>query len=118
MFETGLLQPHPVDQAIGAASLQHLDRIAAAVFVVAEQDRGHMAEETLLAQDAAIAAWFSAAAESLSQARSLSPAPDPQALVDALAALPPQCAIETRSAFEARLILLSNIEGTDTHGVR
>jgi len=51
----------------------------------------------------------------LSEGRPLPPAPSPQAAKDALAALPIDSAIETRSAMEARFILLSEINGADAH---
>ena len=111
-FETGMLVPLPAGHAIARASLDHLDRIAAAVFTVAE----HQAVEKSAAldvQDATIATWLSTSAERLSEGRPLPPAPSPQAANDALAALPIDGRIESRSAIEARLMLLETIGGVD-----
>jgi multidrug resistance protein MdtO len=117
MFETGLLAAHPARQVMGPASFEYFHRVAGAVFVVAEQFANEAASDILHAQDAAIAAWFSACAESLSAGRPLPPSPSPQALGEALAALPADAPIEMRSALEARLMLLSEIEGAGAHAV-
>jgi len=114
-FETGMLMPQPADHATARALLDDLDRIAAAVLAVAEHHPIEASAAVLEAQDAAITAWLSASAECLSEGRPLPPAPSPQAAKDALAALPIDSAIETRSAMEARLILLSEINGADAH---
>ena len=73
MFETDMLPAHPARSAIGPTSLDDLDLIAGAVFVVAEQDTGEAAAETLHSQDATIAAWFSTCAERLTEGRPLPP---------------------------------------------
>jgi multidrug resistance protein MdtO len=117
MFETGMLQPDPARQAVGFATLRYLDQVAGAVFIVAEQESGAATGDTLNAEDAVIAAWFSAGAESLAAGRPLPPSPSPQAIAEALATLPPESPIALRSAFEARLILLSKIEGVEGHAV-
>lgn len=117
MFETGMLPAHPAPSAIGPTSLDDLDLIAGAVFVVAEQDPGEAAAETLHSQDAAIAAWFSTCAERLTEGRPLPPAPDPQIIGAALDTLPPESPIEVRSAIEARVMLLSKIERAGIYAV-
>ena len=117
MFETGMLVPHPASYAIARASLDNLDRIAAAVFAIAEHRAVEASEEALDVQDAAIAAWLSTGAECLSEGRPLPPAPSAQAATDALAGLPIDSRIEARSAIEARLRLVSQISGFDTHAL-
>ena len=114
-FETGLLVPHPASTAVVRGSVDDLDRIAAATFVVAEHPAANPHEAILGAQDKAIAGWLSAGAECLSAGRTLPPLPDAQRAADALAALPATADVEARSALEARLVLLLQIHRFETH---
>jgi multidrug resistance protein MdtO len=117
-FETGLLPRHPANEAMMPSSLDDLDRIAAAVFVVAEQHTVDAYAEVLDAEDKTIAAWLSASANCLSEGRTLPPAPSAQAAADALAALPVDAGVEIRSAMEARLILVLQFRRFEAHALQ
>lgn len=116
-FETGLLLPHPANEAMMQGWLDDLDRIAAAVFVVVEHHGVDAYAEALDAEDKTIAAWLSASADCLLEGRTLPPAPSAQAAADALAALPVDAGVEIRSAMEARLVLVSQIRRFATHAL-
>lgn len=113
-FETGFLPPHAAQRRVATASLEPLDRAAAVVFVVAEHTSAERDAEFMDRQDKAIATWFDEAATCLQAGRALPCAPDSATLTRTLSALSPPLPIETRSAFEARLLLLSTIEGVAT----
>jgi multidrug resistance protein MdtO len=116
-FETGLLKPHPASKAIIPSALDDLDRIAAASAIVIEQPTVVPYREALEAQDKTIATWLSGSADCLSEGRALPPAPDARLAADALAALSAAAGAETRSALEARLILVSQINRFETHAL-
>jgi multidrug resistance protein MdtO len=117
VFETGLLAPPPASTASLPSALDDLDRIAAASAVVIEQPTVAPYREALEAQDKTIATWLSGSADCLSEGRALPPAPDAEIAADALAALPAAAGAETRSALEARLILVSQIRRFETHAL-
>ena len=114
-FETGLLLPHPANEAMMQGSLDDLDRIAAATFVVAEHHAVETQTQAIDAQDKTIAAWLSASADGLPTGGTLPPPPSAEAAADALAALPADTGAEARSALEARLILVLQIHRFETH---
>jgi multidrug resistance protein MdtO len=116
-FETGLLEPHPASTVIVPSALDDLDRIAAASAIVIEQPTIAPYREALEALDKTIATWLSGSADCLSEGRALPPAPDARLAADALAALPAAAGAETRSALEARLVLVSQIHRFETHAL-
>jgi len=107
-FEIGSLGPHPAHHAVDHGSIDDLDRIAAAAFVVAEHRAIEAPSPNLGIQDAAIAAWLTTTADSLAHGATLPLPPNPQAATDELMVSP---TIEGRAAAEARLLLIAQIEG-------
>ena len=107
-FEIGSLGPHPARHAVAHGSIDDLDRIAAAAFVVAEHRAIEAPSSSLGIQDTAIAAWLTTSADCLVRGATLPATPDPQAASDELVVSP---TIEGRVAAEARLLLIAQIEG-------
>ena len=105
-FEIGSLGPHPTHHAVARRSIDDLDQIAAAAFVVAEHRAFEAPSPGLGIQDAAIAAWLTSSADCLSKGATLPISPDRQPASDELAASP---TIKGRAAAEARLALIAQI---------
>ncbi len=110
LFESSMLPAYAPHGRIGPASLDDLDQVAGAVFVVAEHESDAASSDILRAQDAAVAAWFSDSAETMTAGQPLPPAPDPREMNAALGVLTPESPIGLRCAVEARRLLLSKIE--------
>lgn len=117
VFETPILSESPMRRVIGPELPGDLEKIAGAVFVLAEQDGTETASNILRDQDTAITTWLANYAATLREARPMPPPPHSQAVSAALNTLPADAPIAVRSAIEARLLLLSRIESVSYHAI-
>jgi multidrug resistance protein MdtO len=112
-FETDLLQRRDRPETFEETAVRGLDRLAAAVFVVAAQPGQADLGETARTQDAT---WFSDAARCLASGQ---PPPAPvDASVDAWARLAADAPSQVRTALEARAFLqreMENVASAQAH---
>ncbi len=110
-FELRILSAQPRHEAADQLSLDTLDCLAGAAFVVADQEPDATITEPARPGDEAASAWFLATAEEVAKDETLPAAPDRSADLDrALTALPADAPIGLRAAIEARLLLQAEIE--------
>ena len=106
-FEIGSLGPHPARHPVAYGSIDDLDRLAAAAFVVAEHRAVEAPSPSLDIQDTATAAWLKTSADCLAKGATL---PMPTALQTAIDELVVSPTVGSRAAAEARMLLTAQIE--------
>jgi hypothetical protein len=110
VFEANLMQRPRRDERFEETMIAQLDRLTAAVFVVAGQSSRADIGEAGRKQDAAAAAWLAETGRRIMARMSAPDAPSPAALADARRSLPTTAAPSLRAAIEARVLLQREIE--------
>jgi multidrug resistance protein MdtO len=110
VFEANLMQRPRRDERFEETMIAQLDRLTAAVFVVAGQSSRADIGEAGRKQDAAAAAWLAETGRRIMARMSAPEAPSPAALADARRSLPTTAAPSLRAAIEARVLLQREIE--------
>jgi multidrug resistance protein MdtO len=109
-FEEHLLQPDDRRESFEETAVRSLDRLAAAVFVVAAQPRRDDLGETARMQDARASTWFADTARRVATGQAPPGPPDRTAVVAARAGLPASAPSSLRAALDARVFLQREME--------
>ncbi|WP_020173557.1 FUSC family protein [Methyloferula stellata] len=110
-FELRTLPTRPRRVASDQVSLDILDGLAGATFVVADQEPDAAIAEPVRPSDEAASAWLLSAADRVSKGETAMPAPDRSLDLDrALTQLPADAPMSRRATIEARLLLQAEIE--------
>jgi len=109
-FEEHLLQGKDRRESFEETAVRSLDRLAAAVFVVAGQASQADLDEAARTQDARASTWFADTARRVATGQSPSAPPDRTALVAARAELTASAPSPLRAALDARIFLQREME--------
>jgi multidrug resistance protein MdtO len=111
LFELPMLPQRERPEPSGKTPLAFTERLAAAVFAVADQPADIARTSVSLPKDEALSAWLVAAADSLAANETMSPPPDQFADISAASATQPDDTPpdQRASAVEARRLLLSEM---------
>jgi multidrug resistance protein MdtO len=116
-FELQVLAERTRQEGATGLSLDSLDRLAGATFVVVDQEICDALTEIAQPQDEVISTWFVAAADRIATGEMATVDPDEfSGLGQALAALPADAPIAYRATLEARLLLKSEVENAVASG--
>ena len=110
-FELGMLPAHAWPRRGEGLSLDALDRLAGATFVVVDQETDADMAEAVRPQDDAVSAWLVTGAERLSTGEmAVVPPAESSGLGLALKELAEEAPASLRAALEARVLLQAEIE--------
>jgi multidrug resistance protein MdtO len=110
-FELEMLPARAWPERGEGLSLDALDRLAGATFVVVDQKTSADIAKAVRLQDEAVLVWLVSCADRLSTGENVARAPDESSgLCRALTALPDEAPTSLRAAIEARVLLQSEIE--------
>jgi multidrug resistance protein MdtO len=108
-FELRMLPKREPAKTSEGSPFGFLDRLSAAVFVVADQPADVTLDKILRPEDEAVSTWLAATADRIAAGKPIPP-PDPSShLREALAALPNSAPPDVRASIEARVLLRSEI---------